>query len=39
MSDMVVSKIMVEVIWVKTKVLSDKMSSNATKVFPPLQFL
>ena len=36
---MVVSKIMVEVIWVKTKVLSDKMSSNATKVFPPLQFL
>ena len=37
--DSVVSRIMVNPIWVKTKVSSDKMSSNAPKMFPSLQFL
>ena len=34
MSDRLVSKIKVKVIWVKTKVLSDKLCSKFSKVFP-----
>ena len=37
--DSVVSRIMVNPIWVKTKVSSDKMNSNAPQEFPPPQFL
>ena len=34
MSDRLVSKIKVKVIWVKTKVLSDRLCSKFSKVFP-----